>query len=373
MNTELPAIPERASALATQFEWLFWYITAWTTIGTLGVCLAIAVFCVAYRRKAGTGSTPRILGSHKLELGWTIVPLLIFLTFFAWGAIVYNSAVHVPEAPQEEVFVIGKQWMWKAQYSTGQRVIIGGNPRNMTAEEQDSIGSLVLPLDTSVRVTFISEDVIHDFGVPAFRQKIDVLPGRYVQTWYHPTKIGEYHVFCDQYCGTWHSLMVGKISVVSKDDFRKFKEGTLPAQGRKTLNGVDGSLAWEGQQLFGKLQCNTCHMPNAGIGTVHTHPRAPSLEGLYGRTVPLKGGGSVVADDAYIIESILNPRAKVVEGWEPIMPHYQGQVSAEDLIKVAAYIKSLKPGGMIPPNLKFPAPDGAPREPKANTSEGKQP
>ena len=361
--SELPALPERASVMADKFEWLFWYITAWTTLGTLAVCAGIVVFCIAYRRGATSGSTPRILGSHKLELGWTIVPLLIFLTFFAWGTVVYNDAVHPPEDAME-IYVIGKQWMWKAQYPNGQRVIIGGNPRNMTAEEQANIGAMVLPINKPVKLTLISEDVIHDFGVPAFRSKIDVLPGRYVSTWYEPTKLGEYHVFCDQYCGTWHSLMQGTIRVVSQDEFEKFLGGESPLQGPGTKNAVDGSLAWEGQQLFRKLQCASCHQPNAAAGT-HLHPRAPSLEGLYGKTVPLEGGGSVVADDAYIIESILNPRAKVVEGWKPIMPHYQGQVSEEDLNKVVSYIKSLKPGGVIPPNERFPAPDGAPRQPPA--------
>ena len=359
MNDALPLLPDRASVVADRFEPLFWYITAWTTLGFLFVCVGLAVFCIAFRRTTRRpGSTPRILGSHRLELFWTVTPLIIFLTFYVWGAWVYDSAVH-PPADAPEIMVIGKQWMWKAQYPGGQRVIIGGNPANMTEEERANIGALVLPVDRPVKVTFISEDVLHDFGIPAFRQKIDVLPGRYVSTWYHPNKIGDYHVFCDQYCGTWHSLMVGKVKVVPQDEYDRFLR-----------EKADGSLAWEGQQLFRKLQCDSCHQPNAAAGT-RIHPRAPSLEGLFDREVPLRGGGTVRADEAYIHESIVNPRAKVVEGWEPIMPgNYRDQVSEEDLIKVIAYIRSLKPGGQIPPNQQFPAPDGAPRNTQPSTPSG---
>lgn len=359
MSTALPAMPESASVIADKFEPLFWYITAWTALGTIVVCVGLAWFCVAYRRTPGhQGSTPRILGSHRLELFWTITPLLIFLTFYVWGAWVYDGAVHPPkDAP--EIMIIGKQWMWKVQYPGGQRVIVGGNPETMSDQERREAGALYLPLDKAVKVTFISEDVIHDFGIPAFRQKIDVLPGRYVSTWYHPNKLGEFHVFCDQYCGNLHSRMVGKVKVVPQDEFDKFLR-----------EKADGSLAWEGQQLFRKLQCIDCHTANAAAGT-HVHPRAPSLEGLYGRTVPLKGGGTVVADEQYIRESIVNPRAKVVEGWEPIMPgNYESQVSEEDLIKVIAYIRSLKAGGLIPPNQQFPAPDGAPRNTPQSPSSG---
>jgi cytochrome c oxidase subunit 2 len=365
---ELPGLPERASMVADRFEPLWWYIVAWTTIGTLFVCVGLVVFCVMYRRnKMLPIATPRILGSHKLELFWTITPLLIFLTFFVWGMWVYDSAVH-PPADAPEIKVIGKQWMWKIQYPGGQRVIVGGNPATMTEEEKALAaagdGVFVLPVDQPVKVTLISEDVIHDFGIPAFRQKIDVLPGRYVSTWYHPNKIGEYHLFCDQYCGNLHSRMVGKVRVVPQDEFDKFLR-----------EKADGSLAWEGQQLFRKLQCTGCHVPNAQSGT-REHPRAPNLEGLFGRTVPLKGGGSVTADEQYIRESIVNPRAKVVEGWEPIMPgNYESQVSEEDLAKVIAYIRSLKAGGQIPRNELYPAPDGAPRNtpPKSTGSPGGNP
>src|SRR5262249_39663655 len=154
---------------------------------------------------------------------------------------------HAPEDAME-VFVVGKQWMWKAQYSNGTRVIIGGNPRNMTEAERNSIGRLVLPVNRPVKITLTSEDVIHDFGVPAFRSKMAVLPGRYTQVWYHPTKTGEFHIFCDQYCGTWHSLMVGKIAVVGEHEFDEWISGANSLQG--TENPVDGSLAFEGRQLF---------------------------------------------------------------------------------------------------------------------------
>jgi cytochrome c oxidase subunit 2 len=354
----LPAIPEAASEVAELFEPLFWYIVAVTAAGTLLVMALVTVFCTLYRRQNTTGSTPRILGSHRLELFWTVTPLMIFLTFYAWGVYVYDRAVQIPD-DIPEIFVFGKQWMWKAQYPNGQRVIIGGNPDNMTPEERKTIGALVLPLGKPVKVTFISEDVIHDFGVPAFRQKIDVIPGRYVSTWYNPTKLGDFHVFCDQYCGAWHSLMVGKIRVVPPAEFEQFLEGKGGAQGSD--NPVDGSLAMRGWQHFQRLQCQGCHLANAGQGTQRA-PRAPNLEGLYGREIPLKGGATVVADEQYIRESIVNPRAKVHEGWEPIMPgNYDSQVSEEDLRELVAYIKWLKPGQSIPPADRFPPPDGAPR------------
>jgi cytochrome c oxidase subunit 2 len=249
--------------------------------------------------------------------------------------------------------VIGKQWMWKAQYPNGQRVIIGGNPRNMSETERKSIGRLVLPINRPVKLTFISEDVIHDFGVPAFRSKIDVLPGRYSSAWYQPTQLGEFHIFCDQYCGTWHSLMVGKISVVGEQEFDDYLQGLKPLQG--TENPVDGSLAFEGRQLFLKLQCIECH-------TGKPTGRAPVLEGLYGTRAPLRGGGFEIADEAYIVESILDPRKKVVEGWQEIMPSYKGRVTQADLDALVAYIRSLKRGTTPDATGGIGAPVGAPTE-----------
>lgn len=344
-------IPEMGSELSWDFEVLFWYITITTGAVGFAVYAALLYFCVVYRRGATNGNTPRILGSVRLELAWTVTPLFVFLSYFGGGVYIYNKAAHPPEDAME-VFIIGKQWMWKAQYPDGQRVIIGGNPANMTEAERKSIGKLVLPVNRSVRFTMVSEDVIHSFGIPAFRQKVDVLPGRYTTMWQHPTRTGEYHIFCDQYCGTWHSLMVGKVKVVEQKDFDEWLDGLNSDQG--TENPVDGSAAFEGRKLFLKLQCIRCH-------SATPDGKAPVLEGLYKTRVPLRNSGGEIADDLYIKESIRKPKAKVVDGWETIMPAYDDkQVSDKELDYLVAYIRSLKKGTTPDRTEKFPAPVGAP-------------
>lgn len=353
LNLLASFVPEMASAQAYDFELLFWYVTATTGAVGLAVYAALLYFCVRYRRGNTTGSTPRILGSVRLELAWTVTPLFVFLTYFAGGVALYNKASHPPDDAME-VFVIGKQWMWKAQYPSGQRVIIGGNPRNMTEAERESIGKLVLPKGRPVLITLTSEDVIHDLGIPAFRSKMDALPGRYTKTWYEPTRAGEYHLFCDQYCGTWHSLMVGKVKVVEPAEFDAWLNGFTLDQGSE--NAVDGSPAFEGRKLFLKLQCVRCH-------SADPTGKAPVLEGLYGSRVPLRGGGAEIADDQYIMQSIRRPKLKVVDGWEPGMPAYdESQVTAEQLNQLVAYIRSLRKGTTPDQNAWFPAPAGAPTE-----------
>jgi cytochrome c oxidase subunit 2 len=357
----LPSIlPERASTLADQFEILFWYITIITTVVGLAVYAFMLYCCVKYRRANTNGSTPRILGSARLELAWTIIPLLVFLTFFAGGAFVFNYYAHAPKDAME-VFVIGKQWMWKAEYPNGQRLIIGGNPRNMSESERESIGALVLPVNRPVKLTFISEDVIHNFGVPAFRSKIDVLPGRYTSTWYHPTKTGEYHVFCDQYCGTWHSLMVGRVRVVGEQEFDAWLDGAGTFQGSE--NPVDGSPAQAGRNQFLRLQCLECH-------NSESVSKAPLLEEIYGQPREVKvrqPDGSygppieVVADEAYILESIVNPRAKLRVGWETVMPgNFHDLTTAEERNALVQFIRGLKAGQTPKRTDRQNAPVGAP-------------
>jgi cytochrome c oxidase subunit 2 len=333
---EVEILPPQASTLAWDVDVLFWYIHAVAGTAFALVTATLIYFAFTYCRRGPDDVTPRILGSHRLELIWTLTPLFVFLSFFAWGATIYTKALQRhPDAP--EVYVVGKQWMWKIQHPGGQR----------------EINELHLPVGRTTRVTYTSEDVIHDFGVPAFRTKIDVVPGRYVTNWYHPTKVGRYDLFCDQYCGQGHTNMIGTVVVMEQAEFEDWLQGKTAEAGK---TAVDGSLAWEGRKLFLKLQCLSCHSGNSKA-------KAPVLEGLYGARVPLADGRSVTVDESYIRESILRPRAKVVEGWQAIMPTYQGQVSEEEVIQLIAYIKSLRPGTTPIRTEDFPAPVGAPTEP----------
>lgn len=323
----LPVFPEQASEHAGRVDALFFFILAVTGGVGLFVTLLLAVFAARYRRRTAADSTPRISGFPLLEWGWTLGPILPFAVMFGWGFGAYRENLR-PPPDAYEVFVVGKQWMWKAQHSGGQR----------------EINELHLPADRPVKVTLISEDVIHDFGIPAFRSKIDVLPGRYVSTWHRPTKPGRYQIFCNQYCGTGHADMVGSVVVMRPDEHAAWLR-----------ERADGSAALEGRKLFLKHQCASCHRPDA-------EARAPSLEGLYGRRVPLRGGGTAVADASYIRESILFPPRQVVEGYEPIMPTFQGQVSEDEVLQLVAYIQSLGRGALPLPNNSDPPPVGAPTE-----------
>jgi cytochrome c oxidase subunit 2 len=369
MSWILPVVPVMASTLAEKFELLFWYIVLVTGGSAVLVYGAMLFFCVAYRRTPENRQTPRILGSARLEIAWTIIPTIIFFSCFAWGAVVYRYFAQPPR-DAEEIFIIGKQWMWKAQYSPRfdgdkpPRIIIGGNPANMDEPDRQRLRSLVIPVGRPVKFTMISEDVIHSFGIPAFRSKMDVLPGRYTTQWHHPTRIGEYHITCNQYCGTWHSLMVGKVSVVSEDDYQRFRNGEFGVPG--TGNPADGTAAADGRALFLKLQCVKCHAGDS-------QARAPRLEEIFGKEVP--GYPGLFRDENYIQESILNPKAKVVQGWKEIMPSFEGQVTAEDMQALVSFIKSLKAGGTPKATDRNQPPVGAPNErpPQGTGSEVKKP
>lgn len=330
MFADVLKFPEQASAYAEKADRLFFFLCATTGSVALLVTVLLLGFSWRYRRSRVGEGTPYIKGSIPLELFWTLSPLVVFVAMFAWGASVYSTLLH-PPPDADEVYVVGKQWMWKLQHPGGQR----------------EINELHLPVNRAVKLTLTSEDVIHDFFVPAFRTKIDVLPGRYVSTWFLPTRTGTFHLFCSQYCGTGHAQMIGSVIVMEQAEYESWLD-----------SHAEGSLALEGRKLFLKLQCVSCHSADA-------RARAPVLEGLYGRTVYLEGGGSVVADDGYLRESILKPRIKVVQGWQPIMPTFKGQVNEEELIQLIAYLKSLRPGDTPPRTDEFPAPVGAPTEPKA--------
>ena len=260
-----------------------------------------------------------------LEITWTIIPLLITMVIFVWGASVF-FAMSRPPAETLNIYVVGKQWMWKFQHLDGQR----------------EINELHVPVGRAVKLIMTSEDVIHDVFIPAFRTKADVIPGRYSHLWFEPTKAGTYNLFCAEYCGTRHSGMIGKVVVMEPDDYQTWLGG----------GAQEGSLASAGQKLFADLACNTCHRPDA-------QGRGPVLENLFGKTVALQQGGSVVVDEAYIRESIVNPAAKIAVGFQPIMPAFQGLVSEEGLLELIEYVKSLKTETMSEqparPNVTGPA------------------
>ncbi len=326
-----PLFPERASTMAARVDALYLFLVGLGVFFAVLIAGLIVYFAIKYHRKTPGGVGAKIHGGMTLEITWTVVPFLITMVIFVWGASVYFAMAHPPDETLN-VYVVGKQWMWKFQHLDGQR----------------EINELHVPVGRAVKVIATSEDVIHSFFVPAFRVKADVIPGRYVSIWFQPTQPGRYHLFCAEYCGTKHSGMIGEIVVMEPSEYEAWLGGG---------GGGEGSLASAGGKLFADLACNTCHRAD-------TQGRGPVLEGLYGRTVALQGGDTVVADEAYIRESILTPSAKIVAGFQPIMPTFQGLVTEEQLLQLIEYVKSLKSQQEQP--TARPVPTGGP-QPGATT------
>lgn len=308
--------------MAGNVDALFIFLLILCGFMCLAIFTMITVFAIRYRRRAGQ-MAEQIEGSNALEFTWTFIPLGIFLVIFVWSAFIYFQE-RTPPQGAAEIYTVAKQWMWKFQHEEGQR----------------EINELHVPVGRDIRVIMTSQDVIHSFYVPAFRIKQDVLPGRYTVAWFRATKPGTYHLFCAEYCGTMHSGMIGDVVVME------------PAQYQNWLSGgmAMGSLAQAGQGLFMSLGCSTCHR-------FDTQGRGPNLTGIFGKPVLLEDGRTVLADENYIRESILQPAAKVVSGFKPLMPTFQGLVSDEQLNALVAYVKSLsKPpqGAAATPNLQPP-------------------
>jgi cytochrome c oxidase subunit 2 len=327
MKETFPLFPQQASSLAGRVDALYFYLIAVSVVFTLIIAFSILYFAIKYRRRSEAELPHGVEGSLKLEIAWSVIPLLIALSFFFWGASVF-FAINRPPNDAIEVSVVGKQWMWKFQHSDGQR----------------EINELHVPIGRPVRLTMASEDTIHSFYVPAFRLKRDVLPGRVATMWFEATRKGRYHLFCAEYCGTKHSGMIGWLEVMDPVDFQAWLAGGTGSE----------SLASTGAKLFAQHACNTCHRPDSLA-------RGPNLEGLFGQTVRLQDGRTIVADESYIRESIVMPNAKTVMGFQPIMPTFQGLISEEGLLQLVAYVKSLSkaapsPGGIAPP-VKESAPE----------------
>jgi len=325
MQSWLPLAPESASTLSWKVDAIYFYLSGVTLFFTLLISAVLIFFVLRYRRRSPYEIPRPVAGSHKLETLWTVIPFIIAMSIFGWSAKVYFEQFSPPQNAME-VYVVGKQWMWKIQHSTGQR----------------EINELHVPLGRKIKLIMTTEDVIHDFSVPAFRMKADVVPGRYTTQWFEATKTGTYHLFCAEYCGTNHSGMIGSVIVMESREFDNWLSG----------NAGNTTPAVAGQQLYQTLGCVSCHGANGEGG------RGPTLAGLFGRKTQLTGGQTVIADEGYIRESILNPQAKLVEGFGPIMPTFQGQISEDQLVQLVAFIKSLQ---AVNPQQATPAASPAPR------------
>lgn len=329
---DFPLFPEQASTFAGPIDLLYWVLVALSLI--FGGVLPFIILYLMVRYHRSNQQVSRLNQVHSnltLELGWTIIPLILVMGVFFWGAFLY---VQMRTAPDDtlEVYVIGKQWMWHAQHANGKR----------------ENNELHVPVGRPVKLIMTSQDVIHSFYIPAFRVKQDVLPGRYTTMWFEATKEGEYFLFCAEYCGTEHSKMGGRVVAMSLADYERWLvtpgEVILPdgsaGSAPVTVPGpAEGDpMALVGAQLFSNLGCASCHR-NDGAGA------GPSLQGLFGNEERLADGSTIVADEAYLAESILNSQAKVVAGYQPIMPAYAGQLSEDQVNQLIAYIKSLSDAG----------------------------
>src|SRR5437660_1874336 len=305
MFDNFPLWPQRASSMAGNVDALFIFLLIVSGLMTLLIFSCMLSFAARYRDRKGVPAE-QIEGSTPLELSWSIIPLGVFLVIFTWGAVVFFKE-RTPPRDSTEVYVVAKQWMWKLEHAEGQR----------------EINELHVPVGRDVKLIMTAQDVIHSFFVPAFRIKQDVLPGRYTTTWFRATKPGTYHLFCAEYCGTQHSGMIGSVVVLEPAQYETWMSG-----------GSTGPLSATGEKIFAELGCVTCHRSDA-------QGRGPNLQGLFRKPVQLQDGRTLVADENYIRESILDPGAKIVNGYKPVMPTFQGLLSEEQLNALVAYVKSL--------------------------------
>lgn len=330
----VPLFPEQASTFAWQVDALYFYLIAVSVAFSIPIVVAIFFFAIKYRETEKYATPEEMHGSMVLETVWSIIPFVVSMTIFLGGAIVFFNQF-TPPSDSMEIYIVGKQWMWKAQHQTGQR----------------EINELHVPVGRKVKLTMTTEDVLHDFSIPAFRTKADVVPGRYTYMWFEATKPGKYHLYCAEYCGLNHSGMVGWVYVMEQRDFDNWLSGNVSGQ----------TPVEAGRDLFeNKLGCSSCHAGGP-------QQRGAKLEGIFNHDVKLVGGQTVKADEQYIRNSILNPAGQVVEGFQPIMPTFKGQVTEEQLNSLVAYIKSLSPNAAATTSAT-PAANAAPaaNKPGAN-------
>lgn len=308
----LPLFPDRASTIAGQIDNLYFAWLLMSGVVALAIALLIVWFAIRYRQGSPAVRTLPDAAEHekrmhRMEIVWTVVPLVLFLAMFVWSAEVYYESVKVPTNALP-IYVVAKQWMWHAEHPGGER----------------EIDELHVPTGHPVELIMTSQDVIHSLSIPGFRVKQDVLPGRYTTLWFTATRPGEYHLFCTQYCGASHSNMVGRVVVMEPAAFESWL----------TANANMPTMAARGAQRYRQLGCSGCHGAQAAV-------RAPRLEGLFGKPVHLRDGRSVIADERFIRDAVLLPTQNVPAGYEPSMPSFRGQIGEEELLEIIEYVKSL--------------------------------
>ena len=326
-----PLWPDRASGVATQVDMLFLFALGITVLFSTLIFCTILYLGIKYRRRSpdavGVALPAHSKATTVLEITWSVIPLLILTLMFVWGAKLYFAMAR-PPSNAVEFTVVGKQWMWKIQHPEGRR----------------EINELHVPVGTPIKLTMTSEDVIHSFFLPAFRVKTDVLPGRYSTLWFQADKTGSWHILCSQYCGAEHSRMVGRIVVMEPHDYEAWLAG----------GKAEGTPAASGAELFAAKACNTCHRPDSSA-------RAPFLEGLFGSQVTLLDGKTATADETYLRESILDPKAKIVDGYQPLMPTFKGQLTEEEILHLIEYVKTLKTAAPPPKSTSSSRPEASAR------------
>jgi cytochrome c oxidase subunit 2 len=306
------SMPPQASTMAADVDYLFWFLIAISTIASVLVIGGMLWFLFKYKRKSDNDKTAYITHNHLAEFLWSFIPLVLFMVCFVWGWKVFHDLRTSPENAYE-VYVKGKKWAWDFEYNTG--VV--------------SPGELVVPIGKPIKLLMTSEDVLHSFYVPSFRIKQDVVPGRYTMAWFEATKLGEFQIFCTEFCGLNHSGMLAKVKVVTQEAFEAYLDG------KKIEKLTPLQL---GEKIYKTRNCNGCHSlkPNEVIV-------GPTFYGLFGKERAFNSAGSVVADENYIIESINNPNAKIVKGFNANqMPAFEGQLSEEELRGVIEFIKAQK-------------------------------
>ena len=308
MGDSFPLFPDQASTYAEGVDSLAFFLAGVSAFASVLIFGLVLYFGVRYRRRSEDERPAAPPSSPALTIVCSVTAFLLAMAMFGWGASLYFNNSRPPEDAME-IHVVGKQWMWMVQHPEGLR----------------EINELHVPRGVPVRLKMTSEDVVHSLSIPAFRIKKDVLPGRYTTAWFEATRAGEYHLFCAEYCGAGHSLMRGKLIVMAPAAYEQWVSGEAPGESPAALGG----------RLFAELKCDSCHRPD-GAG------RGPSLESLLGRTVTLRDGRTLVADEAYIRESILNPQASLVAGFEPVMPVFEGELKEAQLIGIISYLKTLE-------------------------------